>query len=117
MSVLEKLMEVAKADTDALYNLQEQGDDFTLPRDVEFILIASDKDKAEAVTGYINDYRYGTADIIEGENEIKVVVVIRTPIDQQVILSISGFIACLCELFSLNYDGWGCLVQRKQGGS
>lgn len=34
------------------------------------------------------------------------------PQQQQVIPSISGFVTCIAELFSIKYDGWSCVVQK-----
>ena len=107
-------MEVAARDTDLLVSLDEKGDQFYLSRDVEFLLRAPDKERANLVASFINDYRYGLATAQEHEGEHSVLVVINMPVKQSEILSVSGFMVCLAHLYSMEYDGWGCVVQRAQ---
>ena len=113
MSFISELMNIAAADTDVLRSLDEEGDDFSIPRDVDFLLRAADKDKAELVCGYVNDYSYGNAKVQETEDAYSVAVVIHMPVTQHVILSVSGFIATICQLYQLEYDGWGCVAQKN----
>jgi len=111
MSVVDTLMETAKADTDLLRTLDSQGDNFAAARDVDFLLRAPSKDKAEIASGFINDYQFGTATLQEQDGQYSVLVVINMAIQQQAILSVSGFMGCVCALFGLEYDGWGCVAQ------
>jgi len=113
MTVIERLMETAGADTDLLRTLDAQGDDFSIPREVEFLLRAPSKEKAETVAGFINDYQYGVATPQLSDENHSVLVVVHMPIQQNAILSVSGFMACVCELFGLDYDGWGCVTQVR----
>ncbi|WP_124632603.1 hypothetical protein [Burkholderia cenocepacia] len=57
VSVIETLMETAVADVDQLRVMDAQGDDFGVPREVDFCLIAPSAEKASIVSGFINDYR------------------------------------------------------------
>jgi hypothetical protein len=111
MSVVDTLMETAKADTDLLRTLDSQGDHFATPRDVDFLLRAPSKEKAEIVSGFINDHQFGTASLQEQDGQYCVLVIINMAIRQQAILSVSGFMGCICALFGLEYDGWGCVAQ------
>ncbi|MGN6235432.1 ribonuclease E inhibitor RraB [Dyella sp.] len=111
MSVVDTLMETAKADTDLLRTLDSQGDHFATPRDVDFLLRAPSREKAEIVSGFINDYQFGTASLQEQDGQYSVLVIINMAIQQQAILSVSGFMGCICALFGLEYDGWGCVAQ------
>ncbi len=113
MSVIQKLMKGAMADADVLRSLDEQGDDVTAPRDVDFLLRAPSRDKAELAADFINDYRYGRANVEEDEDNCSVLVIINMPVTQHVILSVSGFMACVAELFELEFDGWGCEIQEN----
>lgn len=114
MSVIQKLMKGAMADVDVLRSLDEQGDDVTAPRDVDFLLRAPSRDKAELAADFINDYRYGIANVEENdEGSCSVQVIINMPVTQHVILSVSGFMACVAELFELEFDGWGCEIQEN----
>jgi Regulator of ribonuclease activity B len=113
MSVVEKLMQTAASDTELLGTLDRQGDDFSVQRDVDFLLRAPSQEKADIVASFINDYHYGVATPLESDGEHSVRVVIRMPIQQQLALSVSGFMECLAALFGLDYDGWGCVAQRR----
>ena len=114
MAVVDKLMETAAADTDLLRKLDAQGDRFSVPRDVEFLLKAPTLDKASIVADFINDHQYGLATTQDLEESPSVLVVVHMPIEQHTIQSVSGLMACICELFGLDYDGWGCVVQAAR---
>lgn len=114
MSVVERLIENAASDTDLLRKLDAQGDRFGVPRDVEFLLRAPSVEKAETVAGFINDYQYGVATVQGPEESPAVLVAVHMAIEQHPIQSVSGFMACVCELFGLEYDGWGCVVQAER---
>ena len=36
---------------------------------------------------------------------------LRMPVEQHVITAVSGFVACIADLFDADYDGWGCEAQ------
>ncbi|WP_266180359.1 ribonuclease E inhibitor RraB [Dyella humicola] len=110
--ILEKLLEVADGDTDTLRELDSNGDDFSIPREVEFMLLADSKESADNAADIINDFKYGTAEVLSEEGVYSVQVVIFMPVMQNVILSISGFMQCFAQSFGLKYDGWGCMVQK-----
>lgn len=112
MAFVNNLVDVAVSDTDVLRALDEQGDDFSIARDVDFFLRAPDKDKAELVCSFINDYSYGAATVQMSDGNHAVAVIIHMPVTQNVILSISGFMETICQIYGLDYDGWGCVAQR-----
>jgi len=111
MAVIEKLMESVEADINVLHALDRQGDRFSISRPVDFLLRAESREKAVLVAGFINDYQSGIAKANEDENGHSIQVLINTPVEQNVILSISGFMLCIAELYGLEYDGWGCTAQ------
>ena len=113
MSVVEILMETAKADTDLLRTLDSQGDNFAIPRDVDFLLRAPSKEKAEIASEFLNDYQFGAATLQEQDGQYSVLVIINMALQQQAILSVSGFMGCVCALFGLVYDGWGYVAQVR----
>ncbi|SIR16023.1 ribonuclease E inhibitor RraB [Solilutibacter tolerans] len=113
MTVADKLMEIAARDTDLLLSLDEKGDQFYVPRDVEFFFWAADKQKADSLAGFVNDNRYGKATSNETDGQHSVLVVVNMPIQQNEVLSVSAFMACLGELYGLDYDGWGCVIQSQ----
>lgn len=114
MSTIATLMDTAVADVELLRALDADGDDFSIPRDVEFLLRGASAEKTSLVASFINDHQYGRASADHQSGEIyRVLVVINMPIQQHNILSVSGFMVCLSMLYGLEYDGWGCLVQRR----
>ena len=114
MSVVDTLMETAAVDADLLRKLAAQGDHASVPRDVEFLLKASSTDHASVVACFINDCRYGLATAQGPLESPCIVVVVRMPVEQHAILAVSGFMACVCEVFGLDYDGWQCAVQTAR---
>ena len=110
MNLVSELMETAAADTDVLRSLDSNGDTFAIARDVEFLLIAPDREKATLVANFINDFRYGVAKV---QDEASILVVVHMPVEQPIALCVSGFYACLAKLFGVTYDGWGCVAQAK----
>ena len=66
------------------------------------------------VLASINDDQYGVATAQGLKDSPSVLVVVNIPIEQHAIQSVSGFLACVCELFGLDYDGWGCTVQAAR---
>jgi hypothetical protein len=110
MSVVEALMDAAVADTDVLRSLDSNGDRFSVFRDVDFLLRAPTKEKADLVASFINDHSYGAARVQE---DLSVLVVIRMPVEQPIAMCVSGFFTCLSKIFGVDYDGWGCVAQRQ----
>ncbi|MBH9721979.1 ribonuclease E inhibitor RraB [Burkholderia contaminans] len=106
-------MDTAVADVELLRVLDADGDDFSIPRDVEFLLRGASAEKASIVASFVNDHQYGRASLDRSGEICRVLVVINMPIQQHNILSVSGFMACLCMLYGLEYDGWGCLAQKR----
>ena len=113
MSVVEKLMDGAIADVDVLRSLDAQGDRFDTPRDVDFLLRAPNREKAELVAGFINEYQYGVAKPLHDEGGDSIQVVINMPVTQNLILSVSGFMTCIAAIYDLEFDGWGCVAQSR----
>lgn len=111
MAAIEKLMDSAEADINVLRALDQQGDIFSAHRQVNFLLRAESRDKAQLVAGFINDYQFGVATANEDETGHSIQVIINMPVEQNIILSVSGFMTCIAELYGLEYDGWGCSAQ------
>ena len=112
VSVVDALLENARADVDLLRKNDERGDVFSRPRDVDFLLVAPTPEKADLVANFVNANCYGLAKVQDHDGaEVGVLVTIRMPVEQHVLHSISGFMACLAALFGVRYDGWGCVLQ------
>ena len=112
MPFVAELMKIAAADTDVLRSLDENGDEFTTFREVDFLLLAPSREKADLIAAFINDHSYGVASS-EAEGTFRVQVMVQMPVTQAVILNVSGFMACVSHLFGGSYDGWGCVTQRR----
>lgn len=111
MNTLEKLLKSARDDTQLLKENDKNGDDFSIPRDVVFILYADSQGKANAVANFINENHYGFASIKEVDGKFRVIMMINTPATQNLIISLSGLMNCIAELFGVEYGGWNCVLQ------
>ena len=112
-NVVEALLSSAYQDSLLLVGNDEKGDVFSVPRDVDFLLYAKDKSKAELVRDFINDNCYGEATYSETDGNHRISVVIHMPTTQNVLNSVSGLMTCIAVLYDLEYDGWGCVLQTN----
>lgn len=113
MSVISKLMDATELDTDVLRTLDANGDDFSKFREVDFSFKCATKEKAETVAGFLNDYQYGEASVVEIDpQQYNVQILIDMPVTQNILLCISGFMTCIAELYNVEIDGWGCVAQN-----
>jgi Regulator of ribonuclease activity B len=112
MSLVAELMDMAVADTDVLRSLNSNGDDFSKFREVDFLLIAPSPEKAQVICGFINDHSYGSAKVTGHAGSSNVQVLINMPVEQPIILCVSGFMACVAHLFGAKLDGWGCATPK-----
>jgi len=113
MPIVQDLMDAAVSDVDVLYLLDAQGDDFSKFRDVDFLFRCPDKEKADILASFINEYHYGVATAFHDDEESTVQVIINMPVQQHIILSVSGFMTCLATLYGSELDGWGCVAQTE----
>ncbi|MGX5174338.1 ribonuclease E inhibitor RraB [Aliikangiella sp. IMCC44653] len=112
MSVIEKIIDSAEADTDVLRRLDQDGDNFSKFREVDFHFRCETEEKAKTVAGFIEDFQFGKASFEFDDGEHYVNAVINMPVTQQVALCVSGFMTCLAELYGVEFDGWGCVAQN-----
>ena len=113
MSFVEALLDNAYQDSELLIGNDEKGDNFSIPRDVEFLFYAPDREKGELVANFINDNCYGEASHSEFDGNHCIKVIINMPITQNILNSVSGLMTCIAEIFSLEYDGWGSALQSN----
>ena len=113
MSVIEKIMVSAEADTDVLRRLDAEGDNFALIREVDFHFVCPNQEKAEIVAGFLDDYQFGRAKVVAEDNRFAVQVLIDMPVTQNVIMCVTGFMTCIAELYHVEFDGWGCIAQNE----
>lgn len=111
MSIVEELMNSAISDTDVLRALDSQGDDFGIFREVDFSFRCPTPEKANIVAGFISENQFGHATATHENDESKVLVIINMPVAQNIILSVSGFMTCIAELYGVEFEGWGCVAQ------
>ena len=110
MNMIAELMEHAVADTNVLRTLDRNGDRFSAFRKVDFLLRCPDAAKASLVASFINDHSYGSAVVQDSKD---VLVAVQMPVEQSVLLCVSGFFVCLAQAFGIQYDGWGCVAQSQ----
>ena len=112
MPLVDTLLTTAYEDTQLLIKNDQLGDNFSVFREVEFLLRSKDTARAETACSFINDNRYGNAVVQQDDAGTGVLVTVKMPTTQNVLCSVSALMACLAELFSLEYDGWGTTIQR-----
>lgn len=111
MSILQQLIDSASADVDVLRSLDANRDNFSQFRDVDFLFRAASGEIAKNLATFINDCHYGLATLEEQDGNYTVSVIVSMPIQQHIILSVSGFMTCLAALHGAEFDGWGCVAQ------
>jgi hypothetical protein len=109
MAIVDVLLQNAYEDTQLLLKNDSLGDQLSVPRDVDFLLRTPDEEKARLVCSFINDNQYGAAKV----QETNVLVVIHMPIQQNIICSVSALMACIAEIFKVEYDGWGSELRKS----
>ena len=110
--VVEALLENAYQDTQLLTGNDEKGDNFSVPRDIDFLFYAPNQEKGELVASFINDNRYGEATYYKNEENHCIKVIVNMPSTQNLVCSVSALMTCLAALFDIEYDGWGCVLQQ-----
>ena len=113
MHLVDQLLDNARSDTDLLLKNDARGDDFAVPRDVDFLLVAPDEAKANLVCDFINDNQYGLATVQAHDDGFGVLVVVNMAPQQNVLCSVSALMVCIGNLFGIEYDGWGCVLQPR----
>ena len=111
MHLVAQLLDNARSDTNLLRKNDAAGDDFSVPRDIDFLLVASDETKANLVRDFVNDNRYGVANVQAHDGGFGVLVVVHMAPQQDVLCSVSALMVCIGKLFDIEYDGWGCVLQ------
>ena len=116
MSIAELLLD-ATADHDLLQKNRELGDVPEVPRDLDFFLYAKSEERALLVRDFISDNHYGrprveSAVTEDGGSSWCLIVTILAPTREDVVCCLSGFMACLSKIYDLDYDGWGCVIQK-----
>ena len=116
MSVAQLLMDTAVADSRLFFKNRELGDRPEIPRDIDFCLYAKNEERAKLVASFVTDYRYGRPSVerIEHRGKIswRLLIQIHAPTTENVIMTLSAFMVCLSQIYDLEYDGWGCVVQK-----
>jgi Regulator of ribonuclease activity B len=109
--VINELMTAAAADIDVLRVLDNQRDVFSTAREVDFLFRTDVEKQAHAVAGFLSDFQYARTSYERDNSEHRVLATIVMPVEQNVILSVSGFMLLIAKLFSVSYDGWGTIAQ------
>src|SRR4051812_42684626 len=117
MSIVQLLIDTAVEDSQLLVKNQEMGDRAEIPRDLDFVFWAKDETKARLVADFVADYRYGRPFLEgrvkeRGEYSWRLRITIHSAMTEHVAMTLSAFMVCLSKLYDLDYDGWGCVVQK-----
>ena len=113
MHLVDQLLDNARSDTDLLLKNDALGDNFAVPRDIDFLLLAPDEAKANLVRDFVNDNQYGVATVQAHEVGFGILVVVHMAPQQHVLCSVSALMVCICKIFDIEYDGWGCVLQPR----
>lgn len=112
MAIVDDLLRNAYEDTQLLHKNDSLGDNFSIPREVDFLLIAKDEKKGNTVCSFINDNQYGRARVDEADGQYNILVQVTMPIEQNIVCSVSALMVCISHLFGVEYDGWGCELRN-----
>ncbi len=111
--IVDCLLDNAYQDTQVLLVNEKEGDQFAVPRDVDFVFRTDDKAKAETVSSFIKDNRYADSTaIVQNGQHSELRVTVHMPLRQPVLCSVSALMACLSEVFDIEYDGWSADIKR-----
>ncbi len=113
MNMFDRLTETAIADTDLLLSNDKHGDILPTSRKVDFAFNTDDEQKANDFAEFIKEKSYGRTEITSlDQGGFRILVFVDMPITQNLILCVSGFMLCLSRLFTIDYDGWGSIIQK-----
>ncbi|MBS1786770.1 MAG: ribonuclease E inhibitor RraB [Acidobacteria bacterium] len=117
MNIAEVLLDTAVEDNRLLIAIQDQGDDLTKPRDLDFFLYAKTKERATLVADFITDNRYGRPFVQsypKNDESLtwRIKVTIHAPLAENVVHTLSAFFACLSQIYDLDYDGWETSIEK-----
>lgn len=106
-NLVETLLETSELDCQVLLTNEREGDQLSLPRPVEFVFYAPDIETAEFASRFITDSRYAdSVEIAASDDRFRLLVTIEMPVRHPILCSISAFMACLADIFEIEYDGW-----------
>lgn len=112
MSLVQILFDTARADSELLATNRDLGDNFEIPREIEFVLLAKDERTAKLVRDFIDDNRYGVASVQRFGERYGIMVVTDMAPRQNALHSVSGLMACIAHLFGVAYDGLSYDIKR-----
>ena len=117
MNAVELLRETAASDKDLIHQNRELGDNPEIPRELDFVLRAKTEERARLVRDFVIDNMYGRPSIErinsdDGSVSWQLVVAIHASARPEVVCTLSAFMVCLSKIYDLEYDGWGCVIQR-----
>ena len=111
--IIDCLLDNAYQDTQVLLVNEKEGDQFAVSRDVEFIFRTGDKAKADTVSRFITDNRYADSiAIVQDGQHLELRVTVHMPVRQPVLCSASALMACLGQIFDIEYDSWSADIKR-----
>ena len=80
------------------------------------VFYAKNEERANLVASFVTDYRYGNPTVerfeYQGKVSWRLVITIHSPTTENVVMTLSAFMVCLSQLYDLEYDGWGVVIQK-----
>jgi len=111
MSLVSILESDTKLHIELLNAISAQGDDPTVARNLEFMMGANSKKDIEKAACFIQDNRFGETTLFECEGRHMLMVYVEMPLHLNAVLSVAGFMRCVCDLFNVEHEEWATDVQ------
>lgn len=112
MQLANILANTAQGDIELLNVIKSQGDNATIARELEFSLISKCKEDAENAASFIQKNHFGETKLFEVEGNHVLFVFVKMPLQMNAVLSVSGFMSCVSNIFNLQYDGWATDISK-----
>ncbi len=109
--IVEILLDNAHHDMQLLTKNDQEGDNFQTSRKVDFILYAPTEEEADIVSSFINDNRYADASYEKADDQYRILAVVDMPTTKNILCSVSGLMACVATIFTVEYDGWSTTIE------
>jgi hypothetical protein len=118
MPIVNALLDGSRADLDVIRLNRENGDNPAVHREIDFVFYCQNEEKAKLVSSFLVDNSYAnpsTEYVPENppESQWQLTATISMPCTEYVLCSVSGLMACIGHLFTVEYDGWSGPICRS----
>lgn len=112
MTLVTSLADEASMDIELLKAIKSQGDNWSIARNLEFMMETKSKNNAEKAASFIQNNQFGETKILEVGGLYVLMVFVEMPLHVNAVLSVSGFMTCIADMFNLKGTGWAANVQK-----